>query len=102
MNRRPIILIAALAILSVISCNDKAKMDALSCLLPVPVSVEKIDGTAGEEISYITAPVPGAPQRVADEAYILEITKEGITITSSLRFSCKLCRHLLCHSSRTL
>ena len=80
MNRLSISAII-ITVLSIISCNKKAAEDVLSCILPVPVSVEQIEGTAGKDVSYVHAEIPGAPQRVADEAYILEITEDGITIT---------------------
>ena len=66
-----------------ISCGKQPDIDVLDSLLPVPVSIERLPGTAGESISYVTAPVSGAPERTADEAYILDITSDGITITSS-------------------
>ena len=76
--------ISAIAMtLMAVSCGKKENADALSCILPVPVSVEQMQGTAGKEITYITASVPEAPENVADEAYILEISEDGITITSS-------------------
>ena len=76
--------ISAIAItLMAVSCGTKENVDALSCILPVPVSVEQMQGVAGKEITYITASVPEAPENVADEAYILELSKDGITITSS-------------------
>ena len=76
--------ISAIAItLMAVSCGTKENVDALSCILPVPVSVEQMQGVAGKEITYITASVPEAPENVADEAYVLELSKDGITITSS-------------------
>ena len=80
MNRLSISAII-ITVLSIISCDKKAAEDVLSCILPVPVSVEQIEGTAGKDVSYVHAEIPGAPQRVADEAYILEITEDGIIIT---------------------
>ena len=66
------------------SCSPKGE-EAVALLLPVPRETEILRGTGGSNTSYVTAPVPGAPDRVADEAYMLEISPAGITITSSGR-----------------
>ena len=86
MHRRLLSFAAAafMTMFHVSSCRPDAQVDALSCLLPVPVSVERLDGTVPlKGHSYVTAPVDGAPERVADEAYILEVSQDGITVTSS-------------------
>ena len=75
----PYIITALIAL----SCGQQTDIDVLDSILPVPVSIEDMSGTAGEKVSYVTAPVPGAPEVTADEAYVLEITSDGITITSS-------------------
>ena len=67
------------------SCGQHDNPDILSSILPVPVSIEQAPGHAGKTITHISAPVPGAPANVADEAYILDITEKGITITASGR-----------------
>lgn len=78
------ILIAVVLTTLCSSCGQKNGVDALSSLLPVPVSVQRNGGsTAGKDVIYVMAEVPGAPADVADEAYILDIDKECITITSS-------------------
>ena len=57
-------------------------------LMPVPVSVERIakskpvEASALQEITVVTGSVEGAPSRVADESYKLEITTEGVKITA--------------------
>lgn len=76
--------ISAIAMtLMAVSCGKKENADALSCILPIPMSIQQMQGTAGKVITYITDSVPEAPENVADEAYILEISEDGITITSS-------------------
>ena len=54
------------------SCGQHDNPDILSSILPVPVSIEQAPGHAGKTITHISAPVPGAPANVADEAYILD------------------------------
>ena len=72
-----------LAAIFFVSCGQRSDIDPLTCILPVPVSAERLEGTAGESVSYVTADVPGAPESTADEAYVLEVTEDGVTITSS-------------------
>ena len=67
-----------------VSCGQQKGVDALYSILPVPVNVERLSGSAeSDDVSYVTASVPGAPENVADEAYILEIGQDGVKITSS-------------------
>lgn len=71
-------------VLSLSACSPVGD-EAVALLLPVPRKTETFHGTGGTKINYVTAPVPGAPDRVADEAYVLDISSSGITITSSGR-----------------
>ena len=78
------VLSAIFAMLLLVSCGQQKEVDALYSILPVPVSVERLSGSAKtDDVSYVTAPVPEAPENVADEAYILEIGQDGVRITSS-------------------
>lgn len=81
--KRLFILTILSATFTVACTPDNRVADPLSCILPVPVSIHSSEGTAGTDIRYVDAPVPGAPGNVADEAYVLELTGEGITITYS-------------------
>ena len=55
-------------------------------LMPVPVKVDPRDGNASVavcgRVSVKTAAVPGAPSATADEAYILEVGRDGVSITA--------------------
>lgn len=61
--------------------------DALDELLPVPREIERRSGSIGEfalaNVDLRRAPVPGAPEKTADEAYILEVTPSNVCITAS-------------------
>ena len=61
----------------------------LSELMPEPRSAEErpgaIDAAAAANVKIVRGSVPGAPASVADEAYILEVSAEGATVTSSGR-----------------
>ena len=58
-------------------------------LVPEPRRVEPREGAleaqAAANVKRVTAAVPGAPQAVADEAYILEVSPQGVTVTAAAR-----------------
>ena len=90
MNMKKILAIAALAPAAIFSgCNiasDTQRAGALDELMPVPVKVEAAGGMACSsvtgKVSVTVAPVPGARKETADEAYILEVAKDGVKITA--------------------
>ncbi|MBR6586713.1 MAG: family 20 glycosylhydrolase, partial [Kiritimatiellae bacterium] len=61
--------------------------DTLDLLLPKPVKVEQLAGSATAEVcanvKVVKGSVPGAPSAVAAEAYVLEVSKNGVTVTAS-------------------
>ena len=61
--------------------------DTLDLLLPKPVKGERLSGSAAAEVcanvKVVKGAVPGAPSAVAAEAYVLEVSKDGVTVTAS-------------------
>ena len=59
--------------------------DTLDLLLPKPVKGERLAGSATAEVcanvKVVKGAVPGAPSSVAAEAYVLEVSKTGVTVT---------------------
>ena len=66
-----------------------AAVSALEELLPVPVKVEAQPGFADEAalraVAVVHATVTNAPAATADEAYVLEVRRDGVTVTASSR-----------------
>ena len=63
-----------------------ATPSAVDELLPVPVEAaltSKAKCAHPEKVRVVTAAVPGAPAATADEAYVLEVAEDGVTITAS-------------------
>ena len=61
----------------------------LDDLMPQPVKTEivryphaKLPKSRLDEVKVVTGPVPGAPAATADEAYVLEISGNGVTVTA--------------------
>ncbi len=64
------------------------EVDALGVILPRPVKVERRAGSCDAEkakrsVKVVRVPVPGAPADVADQAYILEVSPDDVTITAA-------------------
>lgn len=74
-----------LGLLVAVSCPA----DALDELLPAPRQVERRAGSAGEfdlaNVEVRRAAVPGAPEKTADEAYVLEVSPSNVCITAASR-----------------
>ena len=58
---------------------------AIDLLMPQPQAVEKRGGFMPPDasVSVVCAQVAGAPAETADEAYVLDVTPTGVTITAS-------------------
>ena len=86
--------IAAAAMLAAAGCTgtdaacsrNALRNSALNELMPVPVRVEAHEGCASAaavgKVRVERAQVPGARAETADEAYILEVAADGVTITA--------------------
>ena len=61
--------------------------DGLDLLLPKPVMGERFEGSADAAIcanvKVVRGAVPGAPAAVAEEAYVLEVSRDGVKVTAS-------------------
>ncbi len=70
-----------------IALSGMCRADVLDEMLPAPREVERRNGSIGEfglaNVEVRRAPVPGAPAKTADEAYILEITPSNVCITAA-------------------
>lgn len=70
------------------ACEDECAR-ALDELMPVPVKVEASGGMVSSSVtgmvSVVRASVPGARNETADEAYVLEIGKDGVIITAAAK-----------------
>ena len=73
---------AALVIFSI-----SLQADTLDLLLPKPVKGERLSGSITAEsckdVKVVKGLIPGAPSAVAAEAYILEVTQGGVTVSAS-------------------
>ena len=64
-----------------LSGGEKSPMDDL---IPRPVRIDRRSGErAVEKPRFVRGEVPGAPAAVREEAYVLDIAADGITVTSS-------------------
>lgn len=66
-----------------------AAQSPLGDLIPEPQRVEARAGFVGKDalasVREIDGPVAGAPAAVADEAYVLEVAPDGVTVTATAR-----------------
>ena len=76
------ILTAALLVFAI-----SVQADTLGLLLPKPVKGERLAGSVAAadcaNVKVVKGAVPGAPDAVSAEAYILEVCKDGVTVTTS-------------------
>ena len=89
MNMKIFAVSAIVSAVFVAGCNTACNTEsaaALDELMPVPVKVEAAGGTVCSSVtgnvSVTVAPVPGARKETADEAYVLEVGRDGVRITA--------------------
>ena len=67
-------------------CAGTYGFDVLDDLMPVPAKVERTGGFADpcalDSVRFVRGPVPGAPEATADEAYVLEISRDGAKVAA--------------------
>ncbi|MBO5940407.1 MAG: family 20 glycosylhydrolase [Kiritimatiellae bacterium] len=77
--------LVSVAVVAVAACSLKA--NTLNLLLPKPVKAEARPGMVSAadcaKVKIVRAEVTGAPGAVANEAYILDVAADGVTITAS-------------------
>ena len=83
MNRLALICVMAFAAAQGVAAHTS---DVLDDLMPVPAMVKRTGGTADvsalRKIAVERATVPDAPAATADEAYVLEIAPDGVSIVA--------------------
>jgi len=81
--------IGVLIAMTAVGSYSTAHAGPLEELMPVPREVTARSGTVSgkalDDIRFAEAAVAGAPEAVADQAYVLEVTGEGVKVTASGR-----------------
>ena len=72
--------IVGCALAAGLSGGEKSPLDDL---MPRPVRIDRRSGErAVEKPRFVRGEVPGAPAAVREEAYVLDIAADGITVTA--------------------